>query len=124
MNIVDSSGWIECFKDGEHAKHFAEVLADTDNLLVPSIILFEVFRKLLTEVGETEAINFTAQMRQGKIVELNEYTSVLSAKIAKEMGLAMADGIIYAIAWLNNATIYTCDADFKGLANVKYFKKS
>jgi hypothetical protein len=44
MVIVDSCGWLEWFADGELADAYRRYLADQDNLLVPAIILYEVYK--------------------------------------------------------------------------------
>jgi len=44
MNLLDSSGWIEYFGNAPNAGHFAPVATDTAALLVPTIVLHEVYR--------------------------------------------------------------------------------
>lgn len=124
LNIVDSSAWIEYFADSSHAKHFSKTIENTQNLIVPSITLFEVFKKILLTADESLALNTVAQMRQGKVIDLDLKISISAAKISKEQKIPMADSIILATAKAHNATVWTLDSDFKGLENVKYFKKS
>lgn len=123
MNLLDSSGWLEYFIDGPNADHFTEVLENLEELLVPTICLYEVFKVVLREMGEEKAIQAIAIMHQGKIVELSSDIAVMSAKISLEQKLPMADSIIIATAQRFDATIWTQDADFKDKPRVRYFAK-
>jgi len=119
MNVVDSSGWIEYFVNGKNANFFNSPIRDTDNLLVPTICLYEVFKRILLELGEDEALQVTGIMSLGTVVELNRDIAIHAASISLELRLAMADSIILATARANNAT----DEHFKGLDGVKYIVK-
>ena len=123
MNVVDSSGWIEYFVNGRNADFFNSPIRDTDNLLVPTIFLYEVFKRILLELGEDEALQVTGIMSLGTIVELNRDIAIHAANISLELKLAMADSIILATARVNNATLWTQDEHFKGSEGVKYIEK-
>ena len=123
MNIVDSSGWIEFFVGGKNIEHFKEVIKKHDQLIVPTVILYEVCKKFLIEWNKEAALECMAFMKKGKVVDLDMELSILAATISKERKLAMADSIILATARQYNATVWTQDTDFKGLPNVKYFPK-
>ncbi len=123
MIIADSSVWIEVFLEGTHAAKFTEQLSNEDEILVPSIILFEVYKKILLEVDETAATEAFLTMERSKVVDLDKNLSLLGGKISAGEKLGMADSIIYATALLYGATLWTQDADFKGLPNVNYFAK-
>ena len=123
MNVVDSSGWIEYFVNGRNADFFNSPIRDTDNLLVPTICLYEVFKRILLELGEDEALQVTGIMSLGTIVELNRDIAIHAANISLKLKLAMADSIILATARVNNATLWTQDEHFKGSEGVKYIKK-
>jgi predicted nucleic acid-binding protein len=123
MNVVDSSGWIEYFVNGKNASFFNSPIRDTDNLLVPTICLYEVFKRILSELGEDEALQVTGIMSLGIVVELNRDIAIHAANISLGLKLAMADSIILATARANNATLWTQDEHFKGLDEVKYVEK-
>lgn len=123
MNILDSSAWLEFFVGSKHAENFKAVLDKRDQLVVPTITIFEVFKKFLLEWSEEAAIECATFMKTGKVVELDLELSVLAATLSKEHKLGMADSIILATAEEYGATIWTQDADFKGLPGVKYFAK-
>jgi len=123
MNIVDSSCWLEFFAGSKVGEKVALIIEDTDNLIVPSITLYEVFKKLLIELDEDNGLLAVAHMKQGKVVDLDSDLSVYAAKIGKDYQLAMADSIIYAVSKKYNAILWTQDKHFKLLPNVKYFEK-
>ena len=123
LNLVDSSGWLEYFADGPNARRFAEPLSDPDKLIVPTVSLYEVFRVVLRERGEDDAVRTAALMGRGREVPLSSALALEAARLAHEGGLAMADGIILATARSNRAVLWTQDADFEGMAGVRYFAK-
>jgi len=120
LNVVDSSGWLEYFGNGANADFFAEPLADTDALIVPSISIFEVFKRVLAQRDEAAALQAAALMQQGRVVPLDEALAMLAAKLSHDHRLPMADSIILATARQFDATLWTQDADFDGLPGVRY----
>lgn len=123
MNVVDSSGWIEYFINGKNANFFNSPIRDTDNLIVPTICLYEVFKRILSELGEDEALQATGIMSLGTVVELNRDIAIHAAKNSLDLKLAMADSIILTTARANDATLWTQDEHFKDLDGVKYSEK-
>lgn len=123
MNVVDSSGWLEYFGNGRNADFFAPIVQDLSNLVVPTISLYEVFKRILLERTESEALQAVAVMHQGKVVDLTETIALTAAKLSLQHKLPMADALILATAKSFNATLWTQDNDFEGLPNVKYIAK-
>ena len=123
MNLVDSSGWIEYFVDGSKAKFFSAAIEDVGNLLVPTICLFEVFRKVLHDRGESDALRVIAQMEEGQVADLDRSLALRAARLGVTMKLPMADSIIFATSEAFGATIWTQDADFAHVHGVKYIAK-
>ena len=124
MNLVDTSGWLEYFADTSQARHFATAIEDTRKLLVPSVVLYEVFKKITLAFDEGRAFAAVAQLKQGKVVDMDETVALYAGKLSIEHKLPMADAFIYATALLNKATVFTQDAHFEGLPQVKYFAKT
>jgi len=120
MNIVDSSAWLEYFANGPNASFFATAIEQTDKLLVPSLTLYEVFKRILQQSDEGHALQAVAAMQQGTVVDLDGRIALDAARISFNSKLPMADSIILATARAYSATIWTQDADFKGLPGVKY----
>ncbi|MBI4762714.1 MAG: type II toxin-antitoxin system VapC family toxin [Chloroflexota bacterium] len=123
MNVVDSSGWLEYFADGGNADFFAPAIEDTKSLLVPVICLYEVFKKILQQSGINEAQVHVSDMKQGKIIELDESLALSAAKLSADLKLPMADSLILATARANDAVLWTQDEHFKDLDGVKYIEK-
>ncbi len=123
MNLVDSSGWLEYFADGENAEFFAPAIEAVDELLVSTINLYEVFKRVLQQRGEGAALQAIAAMQAGQVVAVDGTLAIEAARISAEMKLPMADSLILATARAHNATLWTQDADFEGLEGVQYMKK-
>ncbi len=123
MNVVDSSGWTEYFTERQNADFFAPPMQNTAQLLVPTICIYEVFKRLLVERDEDSALLAVGFMTHGQEVELTRRIAIEAALISRETKLAMADSIILATARLNNATLWTQDEHFKDLDGVKYIEK-
>jgi len=123
MNIIDSTLWLEFFADTEAGNNISEVIENTAELIVPTITIYEVFKKLLIETSEDEALFAIAHMRQGKVIELDDELSLSAAKISNELKIPMADSIIYATAIKHNGILWTQDKHFMGLNSVNYFEK-
>ncbi len=123
MNLVDTSALIEYFLDTPQSKHFAAVAQDQANLLVPTIVLFEIHKTMTRIVGNTAADAALMALRNGIVIPLDERLALSAARISTQHQLAMADSIIYATAQLHNATLWTQDEHFNGLPSVRYFPK-
>lgn len=123
MNIIDSSGWLEYFSGGPNADSFLEPLKNTVSLIVPTITLYEVFKVVLRESAENEALQAVAAMQKGKVVNLNSHIAMKASKLSLQHNLPMADSIILATARVYKCIIWTQDADFQNIEHVKYFSK-
>ena len=122
-NLVDSCGWLEYFADDSNADFYAPAIEDTENLVVPSLCLTEVFKKLLKERDESIAWLAISAMRKGNIVDLDADIALEAAKIGLIYKLPIADSIIYATAKKRNALIWTQDKHFAEFSDVKYTSK-
>jgi len=124
MNVVDSSGWLEYFADGPNAHHFERPILASATLVVPSLSLFEVFKRVMTQRGEDGALEAAAMMRQGRVVPLDDALALDAARLSVEHRLPMVDSIILATAVAHRATLWTQDADFEHVPGVRYLPKS
>ncbi|HJQ98469.1 MAG TPA: type II toxin-antitoxin system VapC family toxin [Candidatus Polarisedimenticolaceae bacterium] len=122
MNVIDSSAWLEYFGDGPNASAFSRPIEHLDELLVPSITLLEVFRVVARKRGEVQALHAVMTMQQGKVIDLDAGLAVSAAKICVEAKLPLADAVVLATARAHDATLWTQDADFKGMPGVEYRK--
>ena len=123
MNVMDSSGWLEYFGEGKNANFFAPAIEKVDQLIVPTICMYEVFKRMSILLDEQEALRAVGVMSLGQVIELDRQLSLNAAKISRELKLALADSVILATARANNATLWTQDEHFKGLEDVKYIEK-
>ncbi len=124
MNLVDSSGWLEYFANSKNADFFAAAIEDIEHLIVSTINLYEVFKKIFQQRDENSALQAIALMHQGKVVDVDSSISLLSAKQSIDLKLPMADSIILTTAHVFSATLWTQDSDFKDIPGIKYIQKS
>jgi predicted nucleic acid-binding protein len=123
VNLVDSSAWLEYFADGPNAGFFAPAVEAPARMVVPSITIFEVFKRVIQQRGEPEALHIVAVMQQGRVIDLDARIALHAAKLGHELKLPLADSVILATARQEKATIWTQDADFEALENVQYRAK-
>lgn len=120
MNVVDSSGWLEYFADGPNAPFFADAVEATGELIVPTISLYEVFKRVLQQRGENDALEAVALIMQGEVVTLDVTLALSAARLSSDLRLPMAGSIILATARSEGAILWTQDAHFDGLEGVRY----
>jgi predicted nucleic acid-binding protein len=123
MNVVDSSGWLEYFGKGPNGEIFAPVIRSSDQLVVPTISMYEVFKRIVLQRDEEEALSAIGWMTIGLVVDLTEEIALSAAVLSVEHKLPMADSIILATTRAHNATLWTQDAHFENLAGVRYIEK-
>jgi len=123
MNLVDSSGWLEYFADGPNAQNFSRPIETVSRLIVPTISIYEVFKRVLMQRGEDLALQAIAVMQQGLVIGLDVSISLQAAKIGVDLKLPLADSIILATARSRGATVWTQDADFRNIQGVQFFPK-
>jgi predicted nucleic acid-binding protein len=124
VNVVDSSAWLSYLAGDNNAGRFAKAIEDLEQLIVPSITLTEVFKSIFRQRGEETALAVVAHMKLGKVVPLDGPLAIDAASYGLEHSLPLADSVIYATACRFDATLWTQDADFKLLKNVRYYPKA
>jgi toxin FitB len=120
MNVVDSSAWLEYFAAGPNAPFFSFAIEKTEKLIVPSFSLYEVFRRVLQQRNENDALQAVTAMQQGRVVDLDATIALRAARISIDHKLPMADSVILATTRAFGATLWTQDADFDGMPGVRY----
>lgn len=123
MNLVDSSGWLEFFTDGPLAKKYFGYLEKLQEVVVPTLVIYEVYKKIKKERNEEEALLAIAHMGRAKIVSFDDALAISAADVSLKYNLSMADAIIYATALQENARLITSDAHFSRFSNVIFLKK-
>ena len=124
MNLVDSCGWLEYFADGPNADFFAEPILDLEHLLVPSICILEVAKRVLQQRDENAALQAVSMMQRGKLVAMDNAIALLAARLGCKLKLPLADSVILATAREHGATVWTQDGDFRDIDGVRYVEKS
>ncbi|GAB4403960.1 MAG: hypothetical protein Kow00123_15500 [Anaerolineales bacterium] len=124
MNVVDSSGWLEYFAEGPNADFFAPAIEAVSELIVPTLSLYEVFKRVLQQRGEGEALQAVAVMMEGQVVELTAEIALEAARLSVEANLPMADSVMLATARAHGAELWTEDAHFAGLEGVRYVARA
>jgi predicted nucleic acid-binding protein len=120
VNVIDSSAWLEYFANGPNAGYFAGAIEAADELVVPTVTILEVFRRVCQQRGEGPALQAVALMRQGQVIELTAALALTAAALGLEHKLPLADSIVYATARHHDAVLWTQDGDFEGLPHVRY----
>jgi predicted nucleic acid-binding protein len=123
VNIVDSSAWLEYFGDGANAGYFAPAIQATGDLIVPTITLFEVFKRVYVQRGEGPALQAVALMQQGHVVDFDAPLALAAATLSADEKLPLADSVVLATARRFDATLWTQDSDFDGVPNVRFRRK-
>lgn len=123
LNVVDSSAWLEYFADDPNASAFAPAIEHLDSLVVPSITLYEVYKRMDAQRGRGAAQRAVAQMMQGHVVDLDAHVALTAAQLSRAERLPMADSIILATTRLHHATLWTQDDDFEHVQGVQFRRK-
>jgi predicted nucleic acid-binding protein len=123
MNVVDSSGWLEYFGSAPNADAFAEPILNTEELIVPTVCVVEVFRRVMSQAGEKAAFTAAGIMKNGTYVDLDVTVALVAGKLGKQARLPLADSIILATARLYGALLWTQDEHFFGLPGVRFIPK-
>lgn len=123
MHVVDTCGWIEWLTDGALAENFAPFLADSANLIVPTLVQFELYKWCLREKDEAAALDVIGLTEACLVRSLDTRIALSAADISVRYKLAMADAVVYASALAAGGQLLTSDAHLEGLPNVRYWQK-
>jgi toxin FitB len=124
MNLVDSCGWLEYFAAGPNAEFFAPAIEDLPQLIVPTLCLFEVFKRVLQQRGQGDALRAIGAMRQARCIDLTDSLALGAAQLSVDLKLTLADSIIFHTAQVYGALLWTQDAHFERLGGVRFVRKS
>jgi toxin FitB len=123
MNVVDSSGWLEYLADGTNAAYFAPAIEQVSDLIVPTLSIYEVFKRILQQRDERDGLRAVALMQQGIVVDLGVTLAVFAAQLSMSLKLPMADSVMLATARQYAADFWTQDAHFQGIEGVHYLAR-
>lgn len=121
--IIDASILIRAFsKNDTTALKTIEEIRTQGILIIPSIVFVElrigltekqaqIFLPTLEELGEVISINYDHALKAGEL--LRKY---------KDNGISFTDGILAAIAIIENAELVSFDRDFKVIKELSLYK--
>src|SRR4030043_471043 len=118
MNVVDSSAWLEYFAGSKNAEQFSKIIENPEQLIVPTLCIYEVFKKVLHQRSEHEAFQAVAAMQQGKVVDMDTRVAMEAARLSIKNQLPLADSVILATSRQYQAILWTQDAHFDGMEGV------
>ena len=102
---------------------FAPAITDEPNLIVPTICMSEVFKRLSIQRGKEAGLQAMGILYRGRLAALNDEIALQAALLSLEHKLPLADSIILATARAHQATLWTQGEHFKNLPGVEYVEK-
>jgi len=123
MTLVDTCGWIEWFTEGALIDSFAPYMTDPSELLVPTMVQYELYKWVKRESDESTAHRAVALADDSLIVPLTTEIALMAGDLSLQHKLAFADAVIYASARKYHAELITSDRHFEGLTGVTYLPK-
>jgi predicted nucleic acid-binding protein len=81
-----------------------------------------VFKRVLQQRGEGEALKAVAYMQSGRVVDLTSTIALHAAKLSDELKIPMADSIMLATARETESVLWTQDSDFEGTTGVRFIE--
>jgi predicted nucleic acid-binding protein len=121
--VLDSSAWIEILGLGPLSKACQKELTSASEVIVPTVVFFEVYRKIASSLSEDQALSATAILSQYAVSDLTKDIALTAADLSREHKLAMADSLVLAHATVATATLVTLDNDFSGLPSARVLRK-
>lgn len=120
--ILDSSAWIEILNNGNQSKACLKALKQVEKVYVPTVVIFEVYRKIASTRSEDQALSAVALLSQNHVVDLSREIALSAADLSIEKKLAMADSLVLAHAQNINAMLLTLDNDFSGIPDAQVLR--
>jgi len=120
--VLDSSVWIEILGSGPLSKKCETELQSSSKIIVPTVVLFEVYRKIASNHSEDLALSALTLLTRHEIMDLNQEIAVTAADLSLNHRLPMADSFVLAHAQVAEATLITLDNDFAGISGVKVLR--
>ncbi len=121
--LIDTCGWIEWLINGVLLDKFTPYFKQPDNIIVPTVVQYELYKWVCREQNETEANKIITITKQSQVIPLDTSLALLAAKLASQHQLSVADALIYATAQFKEAELITSDNHFSNLPGVCYFSK-
>jgi toxin FitB len=120
--LLDSSIWIEIFRSGPLHRACERELKSAKQVVVPTLVLFEVYKKIALRASEDQALSALALITQHQIVDLSQEVALTAADLAIHHKMGMADSIVLAHAHTAQATLVTLNNDFASVDGVRVLR--
>jgi predicted nucleic acid-binding protein len=120
--LLDSSVWVEILSKGPLLNKCISEHKKARHIIVPTLVLFEVYRKIASSTSEDKALSAVAHMSQHDVIDLTRDIALTAADISIENKLGMADSIILASARTFSAKLVTIDNDFAQFKDVRVLR--
>ena len=124
MKLIDTCVWVEVLRGTPTGNFFKPLTPPPAQLLVSTMVLYELSKWLARNSGAEEADEFMAAMLTAQVIEPTPSIALQAAELSVTYKLHALDALIYATALEHDAELVTCDAHFKGLPNVDYTPKT
>ena len=123
MRVIDSVGWLAYFMGDPLAAHYRSHLRNQSEVVTPCIVVYEVYKKVASQIGRRAAAMAVAQLGKTQLVPLDYAMANSAARYSLRYKLSMADAVIYATAVSARATLITSDSHFQGLPGVMFIPR-
>jgi toxin FitB len=120
--VLDSSVWIEILRTGPLSKKCLGELKGANKIFVPTLVIFEVYRKILRASSEELALSAVALLNTHSSAPLSQEVALLAGDLSLQHSLATADSLVLAHAIDLGAVLVTLDNDFADIDGVKVIR--
>lgn len=120
--LYDTRFFAESFytSDLQLAKKLKEEFRSTDEKLVSSLTIHEIYRIVMKTDGKAVATLRSNTIRQNfQIIDVNYQIAVKSAELRSKHPMPMADSVIAASAQIEECPLFSDDAHFENIENLK-----
>jgi predicted nucleic acid-binding protein len=124
MRVVDTSLWVEYLADGQLADHAEQCILPLDTCIIPAMVSYELSKWSQRKFDAKQAESLLSLLTECTSVDMDTAVALEAAALSIQHKLHATDAIIYATACVSKATLFTCDAHFKGLPGVTFIEKA
>jgi predicted nucleic acid-binding protein len=120
--LYDTRFFVESFytSDPQLAKKLKEEFRSVKEKLVSALTIHEIHRVVLKKEGKAVATLRSSTIRMDfQVIDVDYTIAVKSAELRTKHQIPMADSIIAATAQIQGCTLFSDDAHFKNIENLK-----
>lgn len=120
--LYDTRFFVESFytSDPQLAKKLKEEFRSVKEKLVSSLTIHEIHRVVLKKEGKEVATLRSSTIRMDfQVIDVDYMVAVKSAELRNKHQMPMADSVIAATAQIQGCPLFSDDAHFKNIENLK-----